>query len=97
MPPRNDSKLDPAAAPIAAPAATAAPHAAPPAAYDAADERAPTTGYGRSDCPHCGGELVPHEATEGPKAGAEHCNGCGCCLIDGEPRPGTARCTIGEA
>lgn len=89
MPPRNDSKPDPAAAPIAAPAATAAPHAA---AYDAAPDQTPRD----PACPHCGGELVAHEATEGPKHGAVHCSTCGCCLIDGEPRPGTARCTVGQ-
>ena len=41
---------------------------------------------------HCGGELVPHTSVSGPKVGAEHCSTCGCCLVDGEPRPGTEPC-----
>lgn len=51
----------------------------------------------KPDCPHCGGRLVLHLSLDGPKAGAEHCDSCGCCLIDGEPRPGTTRCTVGIA
>ena len=32
-------------------------------------------------CPHCGAQLIDHEVTTGPKAGAWHCNSCGCCFV----------------
>lgn len=101
---------EPAAAPHAAPSATAAPHAAPPAAPDAAPERKDdkpslverlsavvhdaTQPADSMDCPHCGGRLESHGPTDGPKRGAQHCDSCGCCLLNGEPRPGTMRCTV---
>jgi hypothetical protein len=33
------------------------------------------------DCPHCGHPLEKHANEHGPKAGAWHCAGCGCCMV----------------
>lgn len=54
-----------------------------------AEEEAPTRTRAKrsSSCPNCGGELIPHEGTDNPfKVGAEHCNACGGCFIDGKQR-----------
>ena len=32
-------------------------------------------------CPHCGAPLIDHGTTEGPKAGAWHCDVCGGCYV----------------
>jgi hypothetical protein len=43
-------------------------------------------------CPHCHGDLIEHDEA-GPKAGAYHCNTCGCCLDEhGEVREGHTPC-----
>lgn len=57
----------------------------------AAPSAPPRSGSPR--CPHCDGKLKAHHAVEGPKAGAMHCETCGCCLIDGELREGHSACT----
>ena len=69
------------------------------AAFVVADEQTVTVEDEETPpgCPHCGGQLVMHLSLDGPKAGAEHCNSCGCCLLNGEPRPGTEHCTIPAA
>lgn len=41
----------------------------------------------KGGCPECGGVLVPHEGDANPyKVGAEHCNACGGCFINGKRR-----------
>ncbi len=44
-------------------------------------------------CPHCDGKLKAHPDS-GPKAGAVHCDSCGCCLVDGELREGHPPCGV---
>ena len=47
------------------------------------------------NCPHCSHELVQHPADAGAsKAGAWHCDGCGCCFRGGKPREGAPLCAI---
>jgi len=48
-------------------------------------------------CPHCKAKLLKHDAVNGPKAGAEHCNTCGCCFIAGELRPDHPICSLQAA
>ena len=44
-------------------------------------------------CPHDGAELIEHGADNPFKAGAFHCNACGCCMYaDGSRRDGNAGC-----
>ena len=49
-------------------------------------------------CPHCDTELRQHGENEGAsKAGAYHCDGCGCCFSDGKkPREGTPVCALAD-
>lgn len=50
------------------------------------------------NCPHCDTELRQHGDNEGAsKAGAYHCDGCGCCFSDGKtPREGTPVCALAD-
>jgi hypothetical protein len=42
-------------------------------------------------CPHCGNtDLILHEGEF--IDGAQHCNACGCCFLDGQLRPGHPPC-----
>lgn len=50
-------------------------------------------GSPKKDRCHCGGTLVPHGDANPFKAGASHCDRCGCCLRDGEIRDGHRGCT----
>ena len=72
--------------PVSAPASTSGPAPADDTRATAAMIPDPDT------CPHCGGALVAHTVTTGPKAGAAHCDTCGCCLIGGAVRPGHPAC-----
>lgn len=51
------------------------------------------------NCQHCGSELRQHgPEAGGSKAGAWHCDGCGCCFLDEgkTPRPGVPLCAVGR-
>jgi hypothetical protein len=50
-------------------------------------------------CPHCKGELLRHGEANPYKAGAWHCNGCGCCFLPGirELRAGHMSCAQASA
>jgi hypothetical protein len=45
------------------------------------------------NCPHCHVRMIDHGDANPHKAGAHHCNTCGCCLLaDGSIREGHAPC-----
>jgi ribosomal protein L37AE/L43A len=48
-------------------------------------------------CPHCRTEMTRHNADNPFKAGAWHCNGCGCCFKGRELRDGHSACTLSGA
>lgn len=45
-------------------------------------------------CPHCKGEMIKHGPENPFKAGAWHCNSCGCCFRGKELREGHASCLV---
>ena len=58
---------------------TTSPASPPPAAADTATSAAAGPEH---PCPHCGAEMIDHDAPEGtPKHNAWHCNACGGCFV----------------
>lgn len=54
----------------------------PPSPPEAAGEDTPSSPAVEHPCPHCGAELIDHDAPEGtPKHNAWHCDACGGCWI----------------
>lgn len=45
-------------------------------------------------CPHCNGEMVKHGDGNPAKAGAWHCDGCGCCFKGRTVREGHPPCVL---
>lgn len=45
-------------------------------------------------CPHCKAEMVKHGDANPFKAGAWHCNACGCCFKGRELREGHSACSV---
>lgn len=71
---------EPAARPETARSPEPAGASSPPVADEASPP--PSAAEAEHPCPHCGAEMIDHDAPEGtPKHNAWHCNACGGCFV----------------